>query len=173
MNFIHFGLRIEIERLYLEWCAEEGIANKPNSMVVFLMEKGWLNEEKIIEDLKKPKTGPQTNGIGTTSCQECKYFREDMPCRPYIVGLECKYEPKIEPQTKYKEWEVKPAADLPTENTTCVGVAMALVEDDFFRNPTDEERKAVADYIDSISVPTGVNVFDLMDGAADEKEKLK
>lgn len=34
---------------------------------------------------------------------------------------------------------------------------------DFFRNPTVEERKAVADYIDSISVPTGVNVFDLMD----------
>lgn len=33
----------------------------------------------------------------------------------------------------------------------------------FFRNPTAEERKAVADYIDSISVPTGVNVFDFMD----------
>ena len=55
MNFIHFGLRIEIERLYLEWCAEEGIANKPNSMVVFLMEKGWLNEEQIIKDLNEPK----------------------------------------------------------------------------------------------------------------------
>ena len=36
-------------------------------------------------------------------------------------------------------------------------------EDEFFREPTAEERKAVADYIDSISVPTGVNVFDLMD----------
>lgn len=35
--------------------------------------------------------------------------------------------------------------------------------DEFFREPTAEERKAVADYIDSISVPTGVNVFDLMD----------
>jgi hypothetical protein len=34
---------------------------------------------------------------------------------------------------------------------------------DFFREPTAEERKAVADYIDSISVPTGVNIFDLMD----------
>lgn len=59
MNFIHFGRRMEIERLYLEWCAEEGIANKPNSMVVFLMEKGWLNEEKIIKDLKESKIGPQ------------------------------------------------------------------------------------------------------------------
>ena len=35
--------------------------------------------------------------------------------------------------------------------------------DEFFREPTAEERKAVADYIDSISVPTGVNIFDLMD----------
>ena len=35
--------------------------------------------------------------------------------------------------------------------------------DEFFRELTAEERKAVADYIDSISVPTGVNVFDLMD----------
>ena len=134
MNFIHFGLRIEIERLYLEWCAEEGIANKPNSMVVFLMEKGWLNEEQIIKDLNEPRT---------------------------------------KPQTKYKKWKAKPAVDLPTENTTCIGVAMALVEDDFFRNPTDEERKAVADYIDSISVPTGVNVFDLMDEAVDGKEESK
>ena len=66
-------------------------------------------------------------------------------------------------QTEYKKWETKPTADIPTENTTCVGVAMALVEDDFFREPTAEERKAVAEYIDSISVPTGVNVFDLMD----------
>ena len=29
-------------------------------------------------------------------------------------------------------------------------------EDEFFREPTAEERKAIADYIDSISVPTGV-----------------
>lgn len=34
--------------------------------------------------------------------------------------------------------------------------------EDFFREPTAEERKAVAEYIESISVPTGVNIFDLM-----------
>ena len=51
MGFIHFGLRMEIEELYLKWCEEEGIANEPNSFVVFMMSKGWLNEEKIIEDL--------------------------------------------------------------------------------------------------------------------------
>ena len=42
--------------------------------------------------------------------------------------------------------------------------------EDFFREPTAEERKAVADYIDSISVPTGVNVFDLMDEQTERSE---
>ena len=37
---------------------------------------------------------------------------------------------QTEPQTDYKKWETKPTADMPTENTTCVGVAMALVEDE-------------------------------------------
>ena len=42
-------------------------------------------------------------------------------------------------------------------------------KDEFFREPTAEERKAVADYIDSISVPTGVNVFDFMDEPTSSK----
>ena len=109
MDFIHFGRRMEIERLYLEWCAEEGIANKPNSMVVFLMEKGWLNQEQIIKDLNEPKTGPQTeHGFSAKAMRSTKLF-------------------EAEPQTEYKKWETKPAADLPTENTTCVGVAMYLL----------------------------------------------
>ena len=37
---------------------------------------------------------------------------------------------KTEPQAEYKKWEVKPNADRPTVDTTCVGVAMALVEDE-------------------------------------------
>lgn len=41
--------------------------------------------------------------------------------------------------------------------------------DDFFREPTAEERKAVAEYIESISIPTGVNVFDLMDEPQTDK----
>lgn len=44
-------------------------------------------------------------------------------------------------------------------------------EDEFFREPTAEERKAVADYIDSISVPTGVNIFDLMDEQTERSER--
>ena len=33
----------------------------------------------------------------------------------------------------------------------------------FFRNPTEEEMRSVHEYIESISTPTGVNIFDLMD----------
>jgi len=47
----------------------------------------------------------------------------------YITEL-IKKKCKTEPQTEYKKWETKPIADMPTENTTCVGVAMALVEDE-------------------------------------------
>jgi hypothetical protein len=47
------------------------------------------------------QTEPQT--VETMSCQECRHFREGMPCRPYIVGLECNYEPKDEPQTERSE----------------------------------------------------------------------
>ena len=51
MDFVHFGLRMQIEEMFLDWCREEGVAEKPNSLVVFMMDKGWLNEEKIIKDL--------------------------------------------------------------------------------------------------------------------------
>jgi hypothetical protein len=51
MNFVHFGLRMQIEKMFLDWCREEDVAEKPNSLVVFMMSRGWLNEEKIIKDL--------------------------------------------------------------------------------------------------------------------------
>lgn len=51
MNFIHFGLRMQIEEMFLDWCREEDVAEKPTALVVFMMLHGWLNEEKIIRDL--------------------------------------------------------------------------------------------------------------------------
>lgn len=75
MDFIHFGRRMEIERLYLEWCKKEGIANKPNSFVVFLMSNGWLNEEKIIEDLKGREVEPQINyKMPYEDCEDCETY---------------------------------------------------------------------------------------------------
>ena len=51
MTFIHFGMRMEIEKLFLEWCEKNQIAKLPNSMIVFMLEKDWLNKKKIVEDL--------------------------------------------------------------------------------------------------------------------------
>lgn len=93
MGFIHFGLRMQIEELYLKWCEEEGVANKPNSFVAFMMSKKWLNEEKIIEDLDG-KTEPQRD------CDNCKhkgYEGCEQPCLG--CGWCDDYEPKDEPQT--------------------------------------------------------------------------
>lgn len=44
------------------------------------------------------------------------------------------------------------------------------IEDGQFREPTEEERKAVSEYIKSISKPTGVNIFDIMDDVEDEPQ---
>lgn len=47
-----FTQRIQIEKLYLDWCGEHGVANKPNSMVAFMQANNWLNEDQIMADLK-------------------------------------------------------------------------------------------------------------------------
>lgn len=60
--FIHFGRRMAIERQYLKWCEQNGVAEKPNSMVAFMLIKGWLNEEKIAEDLRP---GGETHDLHT------------------------------------------------------------------------------------------------------------
>lgn len=74
MNFVHFSRRMKIEELFYEWCEAEGIAKKPNSMVVFLMEKGWLNEEQIIKDLADT---PQTDKdkVVCPNCGRSDYIR--------------------------------------------------------------------------------------------------
>lgn len=52
---VNFATRMKIEELYYEWIKENGIADKPNSVVAFMLCQGWLNEEKIGEDLRKGK----------------------------------------------------------------------------------------------------------------------
>lgn len=53
MMLLLFSYRMKIERLFLEWCEENGVKNVPNSLVAFMHLKGWLNVEKIIGDLSK------------------------------------------------------------------------------------------------------------------------
>lgn len=50
--FVHFGMREKIGRDYHKWLDEEGVADTPNSFVVFLDCKDWLNNDKIFNDLK-------------------------------------------------------------------------------------------------------------------------
>lgn len=70
---------MEIERQYLEWCEEEAVVDEPNSFVVFLMLKGWLNEEKIIEDLEGYKDESQTED-DKKHCVFCKWVYEPNVC---------------------------------------------------------------------------------------------
>ena len=48
---ILFSQRMEIERRFLDWCAQNGVAVKPNSLVAFMEINGWLNEEAVIRDV--------------------------------------------------------------------------------------------------------------------------
>ena len=52
---VNFANRKKIEELYYEWINENWIADKPSSVVAFMLYQGWLNEEKIGEDLRKGK----------------------------------------------------------------------------------------------------------------------
>ena len=98
-------------------------------------------------------------------CPTCKYGRhgnitDEERCEQCSFGTVNNYEP-IEPQTI--------AEDINRRVEMVKKEWNARHIDEFFREPTAEERKAVADYIDSISVPTGVNVFDFMDEPTSSK----
>ena len=47
-----YTYRLMIEKAYLKWCEDNGVAKLPNTLVSYMHSRGWLNEEKIIEDLK-------------------------------------------------------------------------------------------------------------------------
>ena len=53
VGMLFFKHRMKIERMFLKWCKDNGIMDVPNSVVAFMQIKGWLNEDKILEDLKK------------------------------------------------------------------------------------------------------------------------
>lgn len=48
---ILFSQRMEIERRFLEWCTQNKVAPKPNSLVGFMSINGWLNEDAITRDV--------------------------------------------------------------------------------------------------------------------------
>ena len=107
----------------------------------------------LAEALRKLNNSEKPNNCDT--CKWGEWYRKgyDITMMDDECGGCCswnsKWTPKDEPQNHSGE-----ATEMVKDKPQTEG---------FFREPTAEERKAVADYIDSISVPTGVNIFDLMD----------
>lgn len=50
-----FSQRQEIERMFYAWCQETKAAVVPSNMVAFMRGNGWLNEDKIVYDLRSIK----------------------------------------------------------------------------------------------------------------------
>lgn len=48
-----FSERIKIEVIFNEWCDLRNVMKVPNSLVALMESMGWLNTEKIKDDLKK------------------------------------------------------------------------------------------------------------------------
>lgn len=52
---IGFGHRVKLEKMYHEWLKENGVFDRPVSIIAFLQLKGLLNEDKVLEFLKGEK----------------------------------------------------------------------------------------------------------------------
>ena len=50
-----FSHRMRIQELFEAWCIKNSAAASQNNLIAFLEHKGWLNSEKILEDLKHMK----------------------------------------------------------------------------------------------------------------------
>lgn len=53
-TMLWFNNRRKVEALYYEWIQKNGVADTPMSLIAFMQIKGWLNEEKILEEISKP-----------------------------------------------------------------------------------------------------------------------
>ena len=52
---VRFSYRIIIQQLYEAWCVKNQASASPQTMLAFLEQKGWLNSDKIVDDLKRMK----------------------------------------------------------------------------------------------------------------------
>jgi hypothetical protein len=50
---ILYSDRLKIERMFYDWCKEHQAAIVPSNLVSYMHMNGWLNDEKILDDLKK------------------------------------------------------------------------------------------------------------------------
>lgn len=45
-----FSVRRWVEREFIKWCEENGVAKVGNAMVAFMEIHGWINGDKLVED---------------------------------------------------------------------------------------------------------------------------
>lgn len=50
---IFFSHRMKIYDMFINWCEENKVAKNTQSFIAYLQINGWLNEDKIINDLKE------------------------------------------------------------------------------------------------------------------------
>lgn len=50
-----FSHRIRIQDLFESWCIKNGASGSYNNLIAFMEQNGWLNSDKIVEDLKRMK----------------------------------------------------------------------------------------------------------------------
>ena len=47
-----FSDRVKIQRLFEAWCTKNQAQPSIHNLVAFMEHRGWLNDDKILEDLK-------------------------------------------------------------------------------------------------------------------------
>lgn len=50
---VGFYDRLKIEKLFDEWCVKNQTTRSVQRFTAFLEQRGWLNSDKVVTDLKK------------------------------------------------------------------------------------------------------------------------
>lgn len=48
-----FSHRLRIEKMFIQWCKNERVLCAPQTLVAFMQGKGWMNEQRVLADLKR------------------------------------------------------------------------------------------------------------------------
>ena len=49
---VRFSDRVKIDLLFEAWCVKNQASKSTQTLLAFLEQKGWLNSDKILDDLK-------------------------------------------------------------------------------------------------------------------------
>ena len=52
MIMVLFSHRIKMQKLFEAWCVKNQVQGNIHQLIAFMEQRGWLNSEKIVDDLK-------------------------------------------------------------------------------------------------------------------------